>query len=450
MNKAIMVLALLLVIVGTPVVWADDHDDETEIEIELEDGRANVAVEFQGEKDKFTLNTTNLTSIYAEIATRTNLTVTEVEAIAKVDTSNKGVKLPSTDGKRGPKDCFTAEGDPVRCPNSKGSSDDEEVDDMDSQHGAVMRLLQLKRQIDRNTLHMEAVISALNGTNTSANVTSNLNSIVAEMQLLSLEVDAAVNATNNQTKNDSVQTFLDIKAEAKTLIKEFRDAVKGSLDEDEVNQLRKEFNAIDKEKLKEVDARIKESMRLHNSQRLEATLNAMGTADAELVAKVRSGDIDAEKALKELKEKYEDLSDEEKQQAAENLRETHTKRKVQRTAWIENHREESEEKLVHRLEERADWLEAKNLTNASSRLRLRAEVIEERGDDNEWRARWEERVHTEDGERRVEVRERMRDGRLETETRIRERRSNSGSRDDDSDDRNDEDEIRVGAEVSVE
>jgi hypothetical protein len=64
---------------------SSSSDGRLEVEIEIEDGVAEVKVEYGGRKTEFTTNTTSIGSIVSEISTRTGLSKTQIESVMEVE-----------------------------------------------------------------------------------------------------------------------------------------------------------------------------------------------------------------------------------------------------------------------------------------------------------------------------------------------------------------------------
>ncbi len=313
-----------------------------------------------------------------------------------------------------------------------------EIEAMTSGEGAKLRLLQLQREIERRILHANEVIVTIQGNST--NSTAELETIVTELEGLVDDIDAALaELEEGGTNQAAVETFLEIKADAKSLVKEFRDTAKPLLKS--TAEVKKRLESIDREKLQAYNDEISEARREFNAVRVEALLKLMGKTDAELVAGIRDGSISYEEAVKDLKDTFETLSEEERATAARALREELTKRRVARTDQLEKFVENAQERVVVRLEERAQKLEDNGNTEAAAALRAAQERLEAKSEIRsekltELREREKERekireeikdgvrevrseIKTERDEIRTEIRERIKDGEVRSVVRDR-------------------------------
>jgi hypothetical protein len=316
-----------------------------------------------------------------------------------------------------------------------------EVEAMDNANGARMRLTQLQFQIERRIIVANEVIAHIenqsNQTNVSANATARLDAIVVELEALAAEAKAAresITNTSNQSNQDAVAAFIDIKSDAKALVKEFRDIAKPLVKADAAARVKSEAAKHEKEDLADLEVEIEHERRGHNAERAHGLLEAFGESNADIIARVQAGEITAEQARAEIKARFDGLSDEEKRAAAEKLREEATKRRVARADIVLKAESEAGERAVVRLEERARVLDERGLEHASEMLERNAERIallhnltasERAAVRVELRDRLKLGEHMDQIEHRSELRERTRDGESRTEIRTRTRSDGS-------------------------
>jgi hypothetical protein len=84
---------------GTYSTENEDFDDEEEIEIEveIEGEQSEVKIKLNETEDEFTLNTTDLNEIIAEIGNRTSLTAEQIEQYMEVDEDEDSVNSTMND-----------------------------------------------------------------------------------------------------------------------------------------------------------------------------------------------------------------------------------------------------------------------------------------------------------------------------------------------------------------
>jgi len=251
----------------------------------------------------------------------------------------------------------------------------EETDVMHYQYGAKVRLLQLERAIRQRVLKAEVVIDILS--NRSANI-SELERIVTELKLLADEAhQEAVNSTF-ENKNESVQKFIEIKRDAKDLIKEFKNLTKRVLTPEDKREIAKRMSEINTNEIKALREQIKEQIRMLNAHRAEKILEKIGKNDTETVDKIRRGEATKQEAMQKIKEHYSDFSNTQKQTLRRELQDERQKMmewKMQRIAKAE---EKGLMRASERVGERAMKLREMGKTNASRVLEQRADALREK------------------------------------------------------------------------
>ncbi len=260
---------------------------------------------------------------------------------------------------------------------SSGDVDNEtsnETEIMDNLHGARVRLLQLERAILRRALLGDAVIAVL--ANRSIN-TTDLEGIVRELRLLA---DEAGRAANGSDSNLSVQHFLDIKRDAKVLIKEFRGKVKGLLTGNNRVVLNRRLKEIERQEMRELGERILRELHELNGARVQRILAHMNSENESLVEEVREGKIAVRDVVTRLRAFERDLSDEEKRLLRERLRDERVERRVMRVDRVLRNEGKALTRASDRLRERATQLEGEGFTKASALTSARAERFREAAD----------------------------------------------------------------------
>ena len=245
---------------------------------------------------------------------------------------------------------------------------------IDNQHGARVRLLQLERAILRRALLGDAVIAVLS--NKSIN-TSDLEGIVRELRLLAEEAGRAANSSD---VNLSVQHFLDIKRDAKILIKEFKRKIKGLLTGADRVALNRRVKEIERVEMRELGERIRREVHELNGVRVKKILEHMNSENESLVEEVRDGKIAVRDIVTRLRALEGDLSDEEKQRLRERLRDEHVERRVMRVDRVLRNEEKALTRASERLRERAAKLESEGFEKARSMTLARAERFREAAD----------------------------------------------------------------------
>ena len=119
---------------------------------------------------------------------------------------------------------------------------EKEIKIMNNSLGAEIRLLQLEKALLKNILKGEMAVQVLMGLNFTTN---ELESILTKMKALLEEVRAA-----NTSSNASVEIFVFLKNESKNFTTQFRETIRGLLNDTSLSELR---------------VRIKEMLNKHNT-----------------------------------------------------------------------------------------------------------------------------------------------------------------------------------------
>ncbi|MDO8508579.1 MAG: hypothetical protein Q7S27_02745 [Nanoarchaeota archaeon] len=248
-----------------------------------------------------------------------------------------------------------------------------EVEVMTESHGAEMRLLQLERKINRAILHMEETINFLKAKNKTV---TELEPIVVEMKALLEEVKKA---PTDKTE-EAVKKFIEIKSDAKDLIKKFRETVKSLLSEEDKKELKSKFENIDKTKLEDIKKKIQERKRMLNAERVKKILEKMEINDEELLNQIKSGNMSSSQLKIKLVERYNGLGDSAKESIRIRIKEQYEKRIEMRIGHIIKAKEGQFERQSERLKERAKKLERAGYQKASEEVGKIAERFEYRAD----------------------------------------------------------------------
>ncbi|MFH1358438.1 MAG: hypothetical protein ABIH37_00955 [archaeon] len=244
-----------------------------------------------------------------------------------------------------------------------------ETEIMDSSIGAQIRILQLQRQLQLKLLHMQAVVDVLNAK--SADTTA-LTGISEELKLLINEAKT-IPTTNTE---EAVKQFVEIKLDAKDLVKQFREITSTLLTNEDKEALRLRIREINDSELQEIKNQIKDLNNGLNIERLRKTMQHMSIEDEALIAQVESGEITAKQAFEQLKEQHKALIQEKKQESRENFIQEKIQRRTQQIDKITEIKTNRLNTIQERLQERAQILEQKGFENASLRLQNRADEFE--------------------------------------------------------------------------
>ena len=149
--------------------------------------------------------------------------------------------------------------------------------------GAEIRLLQLEKSITINLFKGEEILSNLTGLGFD---TTELQAILFELELLKEEVIAAdPNAT------DAVQIFVDLKHDAVSLTKEFRDSLKEILNDDAIEQLRERVGEMVCEQAQNLSKNIQNRIRQFNRNQINKIYQIAGENNDSLLNQYQNGTL---------------------------------------------------------------------------------------------------------------------------------------------------------------
>lgn len=283
----------------------DSEDDESEIELEaeVEDGRTKISIEMgEDEEEFFVESVLTLEGVVEEILSRTELTEEVIRANLKYEVEDEDSDDDGVD-----------------------DESEEEVEYVSQGIGAEMRFLQLEFAIKKRILFAEAVVDYIenNSTGNETNMTS-LRNIIAELEILAGEAE---NADMTLSNDELVSLYLDIKVDAKELIRQFREEARDALDEEDNFRLRVIFSEIDRENFQDLRLEIREKRRQIQEENAKKILESAGEDDPELLEGIRSGEISRDDLVRRLKEKVSNMKEDQKERLRQKIADEMEERK---------------------------------------------------------------------------------------------------------------------------
>ncbi len=251
-----------------------------------------------------------------------------------------------------------------------------ETEVMYNNYGSKIRLLQLERAINLRILWANVVIDYFKEKNMSVNdsVIEELEDIVSELNLIVEEINKEL----NNLSDNSVKVFVDLKSDARDLIKSFRETASPYLEEDDKTELRLRFEDVRNESVDEIDDQIKQQKRLFNAERIEKLAENIKKERASLAERVRNKEITANRAIEELKNDFRELAEQQRERIREKIEDIHVETRLIRARNIAKVQERRLARSVERLKERASVLAERGLSKASNTLSRNAERIQNR------------------------------------------------------------------------
>jgi len=222
-----------------------------------------------------------------------------------------------------------------------------EVEAMSTLTGAEMRLLQLERAIERNMVRGNAVIEEAGDADTSE-----LEGIMAELEALNAEVQAV-----DPAAEDAVQQFVDLKADAIGLSKQFRDGARESLGPGKSAQVKEKIKNKENARVKELAGKINQKKQMFNSERVQAMFEKLGIENEELVGQIKEGEAALKQAQDQIRDRIKEMTPEEKKEAFSGLKEAGVKRAVAAKVKMDKIKAKSLDREQERLQNRLEKIE---------------------------------------------------------------------------------------------
>lgn len=256
-------------------------------------------------------------------------------------------------------------------------ADEKEVKSILAPYGAEVRLLQLEKSITRNILIGDEVLKVLDN-NSDANLTAAENTLNA-LEMLLEEVKST---TREGDKNALVQTYVELKKEARTLVAEFRKQTKDLLTGEYRTQIMNQVREIDRNSFTKINEAIKEKVKNFNAEKVKEHLKAMGLENEPIVERIRNGDANFNEAKEYALNKFKDLNVAEKKQIATKMRNESIKRTVEGKEMVNKIKPTLEQKLMNNIQNRLEdlnaWIERKGLdANTVGRMQREERIMEQ-------------------------------------------------------------------------
>lgn len=258
--------------------------------------------------------------------------------------------------------------------------DEQEARSILAPYGAEVRLLQLEKSVTRNILIGDAVLKVLDKNNNDANLIDAENTLNALEMLL----DEIKTTPREGDKNLLVQTYVELKKEARTLVADFKNETKDLITPSDRNEIMAQLSDLDRNSFIEINKAIKEKARNFNAEKMNEHFKAIGIRNDSMLAKIRNGDINAiQEAKKYALDNFKDLNIAEKKQIATKMRNDSIKRTIEGKEIINKIKLTLEQKLMNSIQNRIEdlnaWIERKGIdANTLGRMqreeRLREQI----------------------------------------------------------------------------
>ena len=222
----------------------------------------------------------------------------------------------------------------------------QEVQIMNNELGAQIRLLQLEKTIDIHIAIGNRVIEKAQELNKNA---TDLEATIAQMQDLKTEVQQA-----EPTADNAIQQFVDLKKEAISLTKQFRDTARTLFTPEEIQQLRQEQEQIkeQKEQKGQEAQEIRQKIKEYNQQKLEQLKTQLGLNIQNIADEMKQGNITTEQAKQMIKEKIMKLTPAKIKKIYNKAKEEEIKQKAKAKEEVSEVMKEFEARYKQRLQKR--------------------------------------------------------------------------------------------------
>lgn len=251
--------------------------------------------------------------------------------------------------------------------------DEKEARSMLSPYGAEVRMLQLEKSVTRNVLMGNTALNVIIKNHPDAN-TAQAENTLNMMEMVLEEIKAS---PTEGDKNVLIQTFVELKKEARILSSTFKKQTKDFITQTDRSEIMQQTREIDKTQLNQVNEKIKEKIRNFNSEKIKEKFNTMGIKNEEFIGRIRNGDAN----LTEIKEyalnKFKDLNSTEQKRIASKIKNDSIKRIVEQKQITQRMTNNFKEKLTNNIQTRnknlGEWMERKgydlNQDNDTNRVR---------------------------------------------------------------------------------
>ncbi|MDD2531370.1 MAG: hypothetical protein PHO61_01620 [Candidatus ainarchaeum sp.] len=244
--------------------------------------------------------------------------------------------------------------------------------------GAEVRMIQLEKSITRNVLSGEVVLNTLKTNHPDYDL------IESEKTLNTLEMllEEVKNTNTQEDKNVLVQTFVELKKEARTLSTQFKTQTKGFIDSNDRTQIMLKIKEIDSNYLTEIKNKAQERIREYNALRVKQHLEALGENEDSLIEDINRGVANLTQTREKLMEKFGELNDANKKQIATKTRNEGIQKTIENKKIMEQTKPELAQKIMNKIQTRTNdmnnWMQQKGIqlpNTPSNRLNRIEEAI---------------------------------------------------------------------------
>ncbi|MEM3373875.1 MAG: hypothetical protein QXE31_01510 [Candidatus Woesearchaeota archaeon] len=191
------------------------------------------------------------------------------------------------------------------------------VEIMNTPHGAIIRLLQLQKNIIRNILHGEQILKALDNKNITYD--KRMDEILTELKSINTEISKKIeniNTSNDETNQELVIEFVDLKSKAINLTKEFKNNLK-NLSDEEKERLRQELKKKSFEEVEKIENKVRNAIKELNKKRTMYLFNNTNINLEDLKKEIEEKNLTSKEIKNMVKERLKTLNITEKKNIIE-------------------------------------------------------------------------------------------------------------------------------------
>jgi hypothetical protein len=196
-----------------------------------------------------------------------------------------------------------------------------EIEIMNTTVGAEIRLLQLEKAIITNILKGIMTVQVLKGLEVN---TTQLETILADLKDVLKNVSAADPAANN-----SVQIFITLKNESRTLTKEFRETIRTLLDNETIKVIREQLRNMTSDELQNCSLKLRHWIRHFNRNQLYRLYGIIGETNTTLLNEYLNGTITLDQVKLQLHKIMNQMTKEKWNMIFSEIKEENIKKKIQ-------------------------------------------------------------------------------------------------------------------------
>jgi len=184
----------------------------------------------------------------------------------------------------------------------------EESGIMHDARGAEVRLLQLKKQVVKNSLWGEHILSVIDQKDYNVS-TDVLADVVDQMDELGEDIDKAI-----ASEESTVEAFVEMRQLASDLTRQFREYVTSALTVAQRKEIRDELELSDFQEVKEIQDQIRDQVHEFNKERILDILDRMGVEDQDIIDRIEAGDITVGELKQLAKEHFRKIEEKQREQ----------------------------------------------------------------------------------------------------------------------------------------